>query len=183
MLRIVLNILGVFVFANIVFLLMLVFGYVFNKTYDLPALYIITIATTAVLFLWVSYESHLLNKAQSAFNRKDYKTAFAITEKLAKKDHRQAQYNLSLMYRDGIGTRKSEKGFWHWLEKSAISNSDAQILYAQTYFKENPYGKETLEVVRRYLRKFVQDKKHPYHAEGLEQLERIETLLEIERKR
>lgn len=180
MLRTLFYIFWVFVFANLVFLLMLVFGYAFNKTYDLPALYIITIVTTLILFAWVSYESHLLNKAQSAFNRKDYKTAFAITEKLAKKDHREAQYNLSLMYRDGIGTRKSEKGFWYWLEKSAIFNSDAQLLYAQTYLKDNPYGKETLEVVRRYLRQFVQDKKHPYHTKGLEQLENVEKLLEME---
>lgn len=183
MLRIVLNIFWVFTTSTFLFLLIAGYHYVFNKEYDALAMYVITFAATAIIFIWSSYESHLLNKAQSAFNRKDYKTAFAITEKLAKKDHREAQYNLSLMYRDGIGTRKSEKGFWHWLEKSAISNSDAQLLYAQTYFKENPYGKETLEVVRRYLRKFVQDKKHPYHTEGLEQLQNIETLLEIERKR
>lgn len=105
-----------------------------------------------------------------------------LPKNLPKKDHHEAQFNLSLMYRDGIGTAKDDSQFWYWLEKSAVVDADAQLLYANAYLQNNPYGKETLEVVRRYLHKFIQHKKHPRQPEGLEQLARIEQLLDIERK-
>lgn len=173
----------IILFSTAVFLILFVYGMVFNKDYDLQALYIITFLVTTVLVIWTTYEHHLLRKAQSAFNRKDYKTAFEITEKLAKKDHRQAQYNLSLMYRDGIGTRKNEQQFWHWLEQSAISYADAQLLYAHAYFQNNPFGVATLEVVRHYLNEFVKNKNHPRQPQALEWLSSIEQMLEMERKK
>lgn len=183
MFRIVQYLFFIIAFATLVFLILFIYGTVFNKDYDLQALYIITFLVTSVFVVWSIYENNLLRKAQSAFNRKDYKTAFEITEKLAKKDHRQAQFNLSLMYRDGIGTRKNEQQFWHWLEQSAISYADAQLLYAHAYFQNNPFSVATLEVVRHYLNEFVKNKNHPRQPQALEWLSSIEQMLEIERKK
>lgn len=168
--------------ATLFFLVVVCYNYVFDKEQDFLVSYVITFSITTVIFVWSSYERWLLNKAQSALNRHDYQTAFAITEKLAKKDHHEAQFNLSLMYRDGIGTAKDDSQFWYWLEKSAVVDADAQLLYANAYLQNHPYDKETLEVARRYLHKFIQHKKHPRQPEGLEQLARIEQLLDIERK-
>ena len=54
-----------------------------------------------------------------AFERQDYRTAFAGFKKLAEQGDAQSQYNLGYMYADGQGVPKDDQQAVAWFRKAA----------------------------------------------------------------
>ncbi len=64
----------------------------------------------------------------AAYERKDYRTAFAGFKKLAEQGFASAQYNLGNMYRNGRGVPKDEQQAVPWYRKAAEQGlADAQL--------------------------------------------------------
>ena len=62
-----------------------------------------------------------------AYEKGDYKAAFAEFKPLAEQGDADAQYNLALMYRNGKGTAQDDKQAVYWYQKSAEQgNAQAQ---------------------------------------------------------
>lgn len=178
--QILILIVGILMSSAILFISTVCIFYVLGKEYDALALYVISLGITLTLSFYYFYERYLSNKAAHAFNHQDYETAFAITQKLAKKDRHEAQYQLSLMYRDGIGVEQDEDEFWYWLEKAAVHNPDAQFLYANSYLLNKSYSLANLEVARRYLDLCVKHENYHRRQEAAEQLINVERLIAAE---
>lgn len=171
-------IIGIMLSSTAIFAATVCLFYVLNKDYDTLALYVISVAVALVLYFYYFYEKYLWDKAYHAFNHDDYDTAFTITEKLANKNQHQAQYQLALMYRNGLGTAQNDDKFWYWLEKAASQNPDAQLLYASSSVQIQPYSLAKLEVARRYLNLCVQQQDYPRRREALTLLVQIEDKIE-----
>lgn len=60
-----------------------------------------------------------MDDAKSAIRVRDYDKAFKIYKQLAKKNDKQAQYQVAAMYKAGRGVKQSDKSAWYWFEKSA----------------------------------------------------------------
>lgn len=58
-------------------------------------------------------------RARSAYEAGEYTKAFQLFEKLSQAGDSQAQYDLSQMYLQGIGTSKSLEQGWVWLNRAA----------------------------------------------------------------
>jgi TPR repeat protein len=58
-------------------------------------------------------------QARSAYEAGDYAKAFQIFERLSQAGDNQAQYDLSQMYLQGIGTPKSIEQGWVWMNRAA----------------------------------------------------------------
>jgi len=67
-------------------------------------------------------------KARSAYEAGEYTKAFQIFEKLSQAGDSQAQYDLSQMYIQGIGTPKSIEQGWIWLNRAAEKGNIQSML-------------------------------------------------------
>ena len=75
-------------------------------------------------------------QARSAYEAGDYVKAFQILERLSKAGDSQAQYDLSQMYLQGIGTSKNVEQGWNWMNQAAEKgNVQAMIELALRYQK------------------------------------------------
>jgi len=73
--------------------------------------------------------------AYSAYEAKDYKTAFKAMLPLAEKGNLDAQFHIATMYYDGLGVKKDRSISVVWLTKVAIrGDMYAQALLADRYF-------------------------------------------------
>ena len=69
----------------------------------------------------------------------DYATAIKLYAKLAKEGRGGAQYNLAMMYYNGLGTRQDYKRAVYWYTKAA-ENGDAKAQYYLGYMHANGHG-------------------------------------------
>jgi uncharacterized protein len=67
-------------------------------------------------------------RARSAYEAGEYTKAFQIFERLSQAGDSQAQYDLSQMYLQGIGTSKSLEQGWSWLNRAAEKGNIQAIL-------------------------------------------------------
>jgi uncharacterized protein len=67
-------------------------------------------------------------KARSAYEAGEYTKAFQIFERLSQAGDSQAQYDLSQMYIQGIGTPKSIEQGWVWLNRAAEKGNIQSML-------------------------------------------------------
>ena len=58
-------------------------------------------------------------RARSAYEGGDYKKAFELFKKLSESGDTRSEYDLSLMYLQGIGTKQDVGQGWFWMIKSA----------------------------------------------------------------
>ena len=58
-------------------------------------------------------------RARSAYEGGDYQKAFALFKKLSESGDTQAEYDLSKMYLQGIGTKQDVGQGWFWMIKAA----------------------------------------------------------------
>ena len=61
----------------------------------------------------------ILEKAKSAFDAKDYQTAFEIWKSLAEHGNAEAQFNLGRMYSYGRGVKENHKKAIRWYRLAA----------------------------------------------------------------
>lgn len=74
------------------------------------------------------------NEAGIAYEEGDYKKAFLLLEKSAKLGHARAQYNLAVMYDNGLGVATNPKKAFDWYRKAAEQgNDDAQFNMGVAY--------------------------------------------------
>ena len=64
-------------------------------------------------------QAQTFEQSSAAYERKDYRTAFTGFNKLAEQGNASAQYNLGVMYRDGMGVLKDEQQAVAWYRKAA----------------------------------------------------------------
>ena len=75
-------------------------------------------------------------KARSAYEAGDYAKALQIFEQLSQAGDSQAQYDLSLMYLQGIGANKNLEKGWTWMNRAADGgNVQAMLELAVRYQK------------------------------------------------
>jgi len=75
-------------------------------------------------------------KARSAYEAGEYTKALAIFEQLSSAGDSQAQYDLSQMYLQGIGTNKNVEQGWTWMNRAADGgNVQAMLELAVRYQK------------------------------------------------
>jgi len=89
------------------------------------------------LFVYASVvdDAVLYEKGVKYRTQKEYKKAFDIFTQLAKKEYDKVQYDLALMYEQGLGIDKDANKSLYWLEKSAEhGNRDALNFLAQKYY-------------------------------------------------
>ena len=80
-----------------------------------------------------------LQDASDALERKDYNTAHTLTSLLAKQGVAEAQYNLGLMYQDGLGVNQDYETAVKWFQLSAEQGyPSAQFNLGKMY--EKGYG-------------------------------------------
>jgi TPR repeat protein len=74
------------------------------------------------------------NEAGVAYEAGDYKKAFLLLEKSARLGHARAQYNLGVMYDNGLGVNTNPKKAFDWYRKAAEQgNEDAQFNLGVAY--------------------------------------------------
>jgi hypothetical protein len=107
---------------------------VYMKFFRLTVLLSLLFFVLSVAPLWADPE-----KAINAYKNKDYKTAFAEFKKDAEKGDAKAQYNLAVMYRDGLGVQKNRAETMKWYQKAADQgHSLAQYNLGVSY--DNGFG-------------------------------------------
>ena len=75
-------------------------------------------------------------KARSAYEAGEYAKAFQIFEQLSNSGDSQAQYDLSLMYLQGIGAKKNLERGWVWMNRAAEGgNIQAMLELGMRYQK------------------------------------------------
>ena len=91
--------------------------------------------TTAILLKaddstsFMYYELHGL--AYEAASKKDYENSFRIYEKIAKQNDDRAEYNVGMMYLNGLGVKENKKIAYKWLRKATKDGNKE----AKRYFK------------------------------------------------
>ena len=82
---------------------------------------------------WLS-ASMDFNEAGVAYEEGDYKKAVSLLEKSAKLGHARAQYNLGVMYDNGLGVTSNPRKAFDWFRKAAEQgNDDAQFNLGVAY--------------------------------------------------
>ena len=92
------------------------------KSFTRSLLFALAFATGA----WVPVQAQTLDQAVAAFQRADYKTAFAGFKRLADQGNPKAQSYLGSMFTDGKGVPRNDQSAYFWfLLSSAQGNSTA----------------------------------------------------------
>jgi TPR repeat protein len=71
------------------------------------------------LLLAFSAQAATLDDAKLAIRTQDYARAVTILKPLARKGDKQAQYQLAVLYKNGLGIKKNPKNSAYWMDKSA----------------------------------------------------------------
>jgi TPR repeat protein len=87
----------------------------------------------ALLFACSDYR-----KARSAYEAGEYKKALHIFEQLSNDGDSQAQYDLSQMYLQGIGTSKNPEKGWVWMNRAADGGNVQAMLELAVRFQKSP---------------------------------------------
>jgi ankyrin repeat protein len=115
----------------------------FTKSFSLIALVSISLNVNASDRLPATIQQQLLNE--------NYKSAIPELEKLAKQGNSQAQYQLGLLYLNGIELNKSVKKAEFWLNESAkLNNSKASYLLG-SLFAQGKLLPKNMEKAKEYL--------------------------------
>jgi TPR repeat protein len=69
-----------------------------------------------------SHSIHAANDCTDLMDSKDYYKALDVCKKMAKKGHVGAQYNLGMLYFQGLGVMPDKRIAYKWIHKSAKSN-------------------------------------------------------------
>lgn len=77
-------------------------------------------------------------KARSAYEAGEYKKALHIFEQLSNDGDSQAQYDLSQMYLQGIGTSKNPEKGWVWMNRAADGGNVQAMLELAVRFQKSP---------------------------------------------
>lgn len=77
-----------------------------------------------------------LEDGHAAFDAKRYDTAFKAWSPLAAQGNAEAQYNLALLYRKGLGVKQDDRKALEWLHKAARQGMlDAQYNLGVMYYE------------------------------------------------
>jgi TPR repeat protein len=77
-------------------------------------------------------------KARSAYEAGDYTKALQIFEQLSNAGDCQAQYDLSQMYLQGIGTNKNIEKGWVWMNRAAEGGNIQAMLELAVRYQRGP---------------------------------------------
>ena len=85
---------------------------------------------------WVPVQAQTWEQSSAAYQRKDYRTAFAGFKKLAEQGDAGAQYFLGRMYDTGRGVPKDDQQAAAWFRKAAEQGSaGAQYFLGLMYYQ------------------------------------------------
>ena len=77
-------------------------------------------------------------KARSAYEAGEYSKALTIFEQLSNAGDSQAQYDLSLMYLQGIGTKMNLEKGWVWMNRAAEGGNVQAMLELAVRYQKSP---------------------------------------------
>ncbi|QWD64656.1 tetratricopeptide repeat protein [Polynucleobacter sp. MWH-UH2A] len=77
-------------------------------------------------------------KARSAYEAGEYAKALHIFEQLSNSGDSQAQYDLSQMYLQGIGTNKNVEKGWVWMNRAANGGNVQAMLELAVRYQKSP---------------------------------------------
>ena len=77
-------------------------------------------------------------KGRSAYEAGEYKKALQIFEQLSNSGDSQAQYDLSQMYLQGIGTEKNLEKGWVWMNRAADGGNVQAMLELAVRYQKSP---------------------------------------------
>jgi TPR repeat protein len=77
-------------------------------------------------------------KARSAYEAGEYTKALNIFEQLSNAGDSQAQYDLSQMYLQGIGTRQNLEKGWTWMNRAADGGNVQAMLELAVRYQKSP---------------------------------------------
>lgn len=98
-----------------------------------------------------------LEEGSAAIQQKDYKKAFSLLLPIAKEGNAFAQYNVGVMYAQGVGVEKNEKEATQWYRKAADQgDSDAQSNLALMYETGRGFEKDYQKAMEWYLKAATQ---------------------------
>ncbi len=87
--------------------------------------------------------------AVAAYERSDYPTALRLFRPLGDRGDLESQYNLGLMYRDGLGVRKNLPEAVNWFRKAAgQGDADAQFNLGEMYSEGLGVPQDYVEAVK-----------------------------------
>ncbi len=89
------------------------------------------------------------DKAMKAYDEQQFELAYQVFLKLAKEGNEDAQYNLGLMYLDGVGVEKNLLKAYAWIKVSDESNSFELDLLSEI---ENDLGKSKASNLNQYYK-------------------------------
>lgn len=102
--------------------------------------------------VWAGFD-----EAVDAYDREDYKTAFRGFSLLAEQGNARAQFNLGVMYSDGIGVTKDEQQAVVWYRKSAEQgNTGAQFNLGNMYANGRGVAKDERQAAAWFRKAAVQ---------------------------
>jgi TPR repeat protein len=114
-----------------------------------------------ILFITIliNIQSVTFKQASTYYKNKEYSKSFAAYKELAEKGNINAQYNLGILYYNGIGTVKDKVNAFIWLSTAAQKNHKvAQNKLGYMYEKsEIPALKDIPQAIREYYKSAKQD--------------------------
>ena len=112
-----------------------------------------------LLFCITILNANTFQEAVTEYKNKNYSKSLSLFEKLANEDHPDAQYNLAIMYLNGIGTQVNEVLGFIWLDLSAQNgNKQAQNKLGTLYESGNILDKKDLKkAISLYKQSALQD--------------------------
>lgn len=109
------------------------------KSFIRSLLFALAFATGA----WVPVQAQTLDQAVAAFQRADYKTAFAGFKKFADQGNAESQYNLGQMYAYSVGVPRDDQQAAAWYRKAAEQGlAVAQLNLGNVYAKGHGVPKD-----------------------------------------
>ncbi len=112
-----------------------------------------TLVFTGLFLLPILSFAGPLEKGSAALKQKNYKKAHSLLLPLAKKGNALAQYNIGVMYAQGLGVRKNEKQAVQWYLKAAKQGDpDAQSNLGLMYETGKGVNKDFRKAMEWYLR-------------------------------
>ena len=100
---------------------------------------------------WV--QAQTIEQSLAAYERFDYRTAFAGYKKLAEQGNASAQFNLGFMYANGQGVPKDDQQAVAWYRKAAEQgNASAQLNLGFMYDKGQGVSKDEQQAAAWYLK-------------------------------
>ncbi|MBF0416979.1 MAG: SEL1-like repeat protein [Magnetococcales bacterium] len=79
---------------------------------------------TPIVDLFLDEQDQAFSEAVRSFEQQDYARAFVAFERLAKQEDPQAQINLAIMLRDGLGRTADPVGALAWLNRAASQGDE-----------------------------------------------------------